>query len=249
MDNQRPATNPEAPAAKNGSRAESLLSTADCGQLISFALQAEYLFKQSEDDLEAADAVWVDTRRLTIENNPRALRAQRECQVLRQRYLSIKGQRIQPNLSPELKDLQENMEKANAHQAGICKSVLESNPEFLSVSVKREEVRSICRELREEMLQARQAVLRVLEENFNIGAAWTDIETLLEADLRQKAMETGLQLAEAQKRHERSLTDISQCLGSLLPAKPKRGQNYGRPRPAANRRQRRPADRKGKVGR
>ena len=141
------------------------------------------------------------------------------------------------------------MEKANARQAGICKSVLESNPEFLSVSVKREEVRSICRELREEMLQARQTVLRVLEENFNIGAAWTDIETLLEADLRQKAMVTGLEFAEVQKRHERSLAEISQRLGSLLPSKPRREQSSGRPRPAGNRRQLRQADRKDKVGR
>ena len=248
MNNQRPAITPEAPTAKNGDRAENPLSPTDCSLLISFALQAEYLFKQGESNLEAADTIWVGTRRLAIESNPRALKAQRECQVLRQQYLSFKKQQFQPSLSPELKALQEKMEKANARQAGICKSVLESNPEFLLVSARREEVRSICRALQEDMLQARQAVLRVLEANFNVGATWTDIETLLEAELRQKASEAGLQLAEAQKRHERSLAEISQHLGSLLP-RPRREQNYGRTQSAADRVQRRPVSRKGKVGR
>ena len=141
------------------------------------------------------------------------------------------------------------MEKADARQAGVCKNVLESNPEFLLASARREEVRSICRELEADMLQARQAVLRVLEENFNIRATWSNIETLLEAELRQKAGEAGLQLAEAQERQERSLAKISQHLGSLLPPKPRRGQDYGRPRTATDRRQRQPVSRKDTVDR
>ena len=188
------------------------------------AIYAELRCYRTKIDYQAADVAWQDARQAIIADNPPARRAQNHYRRLSQELRRLTGAGYN-RYDPKVVDLRNQLERANLKQQKTARWVLNGNPRLIAVSKTKEQARLVWSQAETKLEQARGTALAGLTDHQGNQPDWAEIDGLIEPELKQSLIISGLRLAQTQSEHQQSILAVCQAV---------RAQFQIRDRPLAN---------------